>query len=78
MIDYFALALGHGLLALALLRLALRDDVDGDPLITSLTAEAAARRKKGAARGARTKPAKPGDDASAAPPPPPAPGREGG
>ena len=46
MIDYFALALGHGLLALALLRLALRGDVDADPLMTSLTKEAAARRKR--------------------------------
>lgn len=69
MIDYFALALGHGLLALALLRLALRDDVDGDPLIASLEAEAAARRKNGT-KGARSKAANPGDDAA---PPPPAP-----
>lgn len=31
MIDYFALALCHGLLLVALLRLARRDDVDADP-----------------------------------------------
>jgi hypothetical protein len=78
MIDYFALALGHGLLALALLRLALREDVDSDPLITSLAAEAAARRKNGA-KGSRARAAKPGDDAAAATqPPPPAPGSAGG
>lgn len=52
MIDTFALALGHGLLALALLRLALRGDVDADPLIARL-AEAAAARRKRPARGDR-------------------------
>jgi hypothetical protein len=46
MIDYFALALGHGLLAFALLRLALRSDVDADPLIARLAEAAAARRKR--------------------------------
>ncbi len=61
MIDYFALALGHGLLALALLRLAMRGDVDADPLIARL-AEAAAERRKRPARGAR------GDAAVAAAP----------
>lgn len=69
MIDYFALALGHGLLALALLRLALRGDVDADPLMASLTKEAAARRKT-PPRGARGKtqdvpPAAPATDSSA-------------
>ncbi|MFN3990976.1 MAG: hypothetical protein ACK4IS_12030 [Erythrobacter sp.] len=58
MIDYFALALGHGLLALALLRLAMRGDVDADPLIASLSKAAAARRKhpprKSRAKGAAT------------------------
>ncbi len=33
MIDYFALALGHGLMAIALLRLVWRDGLDIDPLI---------------------------------------------
>ena len=31
MIDYFALALGHGLLAIAFLRLVMRSDLDDDP-----------------------------------------------
>ncbi len=35
MIDYFALALGHGLLAIALLRLVWRDDLDVDPAIAA-------------------------------------------
>jgi hypothetical protein len=67
MIDYFALALGHGLLALALLRLALRGDVDSDPLMTSLAAQVAERRKA-AQRGARGKAGANGDQ-SAAPAP---------
>jgi hypothetical protein len=31
MVDYFALALSHGLLALAVWRLMLRPDLDSDP-----------------------------------------------
>jgi hypothetical protein len=31
MVDFFALALMHGLLALAAVRLMLRDDLDRDP-----------------------------------------------
>ncbi len=45
MIDYFALALGHGLLAIALLRLVLRDGLDSDPLIGQMKGEAADNRK---------------------------------
>jgi hypothetical protein len=45
MIDTIALVLGHALLGAALLRLALRVDVDDDPLIARLTAEVAASRK---------------------------------
>lgn len=45
MIDYFALALGHGLLAIALLRLMLRGSLDVDPLISELEAETASNRK---------------------------------
>jgi len=33
MIDYFALALGHGLLAYAFLRLVQRDELDVDPIL---------------------------------------------
>lgn len=40
MIDHFALALGHGLLAVALLRLVLHTGLDDDPLIGSIKAEA--------------------------------------
>lgn len=40
MIDYFALALGHGLMALAILRLVMRDNLDSDPLLGSLDDEA--------------------------------------
>ena len=44
MIDYFALALGHGLMAIALLRLVLRPDLDADPLIGQLKADTAENR----------------------------------
>ncbi|MEL6529584.1 MAG: hypothetical protein AAGK01_07130 [Pseudomonadota bacterium] len=59
MIDYFALALGHGLMAIALLHLVMRDGLDVDPLIggikdairqkrmdASVAGRNAARRKK--------------------------------
>lgn len=45
MIDYFALALGHGLIAIALLRLVLRDGLDADPLIGDIKAETSVHRK---------------------------------
>jgi hypothetical protein len=51
MIDYFALALGHGLMAIALLRLVLRDDLDGDPLLARLKADTAANRMASSAAG---------------------------
>ena len=35
MIDYISLALGHGLIAIALLRLVMRADLDIDPRIQS-------------------------------------------
>jgi len=60
MIDYFALALGHGLLAIALLRLMLRDGLDADPLIGELKAETEGNRLattvagRNAARRAKT------------------------
>ncbi len=44
MIDYISLALGHGLLAIALLRLVMRDALDIDPKLQSYKdAEAAER-----------------------------------
>jgi hypothetical protein len=45
MIDYFALALGHGLLAIALLRLVTRAGLDVDPLIEEIKAETTSNRK---------------------------------
>ncbi|MFN4020832.1 MAG: hypothetical protein ACK4IC_09980 [Erythrobacter sp.] len=51
MIDYFALALGHGLMAIALLRLVLRADLDADPLIGQLKQEIADNRKAAGAAG---------------------------
>ncbi|WP_296719523.1 hypothetical protein [Erythrobacter sp.] len=51
MIDYFALALGHGLMAMAVLRLVLRPDMDVDPLLDRLNADMAANRKAASAAG---------------------------
>jgi hypothetical protein len=51
MIDYFALALGHGLMAIALLRLVLRKGLDEDPLIGKLGEKASAKRKAASASG---------------------------
>lgn len=51
MIDTFALALGHGLLAFAMLRLVMRAGLDEDPLIGSLTAETKSNRKQSSAAG---------------------------
>lgn len=39
MIDHFALALGHGLMAYAMMRLVLRAGLDDDPLIGDIHAE---------------------------------------
>jgi hypothetical protein len=46
MIDYLSLALGHGLLAIALLRLVMRKDLDEDPRIAEYAAKAEAIRAK--------------------------------
>jgi hypothetical protein len=51
MIDHIALAIGHGLLAVALLRLVLRAGLDDDPLIGSIEAEAEETRKRNSASG---------------------------
>ena len=75
MIDYFALALGHGLLAVALLHLFFSNEVDEDPLIAGIkervrhnrmkasTAGRNARRRARAEDGAE--PGSGGDSASA-------------
>jgi len=44
MIDYFALALGHGLLVLVFFRLVMRDSLDVDPAINELNEKADAQR----------------------------------
>ncbi|HSF12950.1 MAG TPA: hypothetical protein VLA50_08255 [Erythrobacter sp.] len=51
MIDHIALAIGHGLLAVALLRLVLRAGLDDDPLIGSINAEADEARKRTSSAG---------------------------
>ncbi|MCU0948697.1 MAG: hypothetical protein MUF47_10660 [Porphyrobacter sp.] len=53
MIDTIALVLGHALLATALLRLALRADVDQDPHIASLQAQARTQRQSKSAAARR-------------------------
>jgi hypothetical protein len=50
MIDYFALALGHGLLVLAFLRLVMRDSLDVDPAISELQQAAEEKRQKDRAK----------------------------
>ncbi|MEM9500665.1 MAG: hypothetical protein AAF941_02345 [Pseudomonadota bacterium] len=66
MIDYFALALGHGLLAVSLLRLVWRDDLDVDPLLHTLKEEERQNRKAAsvAGRNARRRAAREGDGPS--------------
>ncbi len=51
MIDYLALALGHGLLAIALLRLVLRADLDADPLIGEIAETTTSNRKAASPSG---------------------------
>lgn len=51
MIDTFALAFGHGLLAFAMLRLVMRAGLDEDPLISSIKAETASNRKAASVSG---------------------------
>ena len=51
MIDTFALALGHGLLAIALLRLVIRPGLDIDPLIGGMTDKTEGNRKAASISG---------------------------
>ncbi|UAB78602.1 hypothetical protein INR77_02370 [Erythrobacter sp. SCSIO 43205] len=55
MIDYFALALGHGLLVLVFVRLVVRDSLDVDPAITALREQARTKRPNSAQRRASRK-----------------------
>lgn len=63
MIDYFALALGHGLLVLAFVRLVTRDSLDVDPAIRELRQAAKAKRPNPAQRRASRSAAARGKDA---------------
>lgn len=65
MIDYFALALGHGLLVLAFLRLVMRDSLDVDPAISELKAAAEAKRPKTGTNRRKTKAPSPSEEAAA-------------
>jgi hypothetical protein len=75
MIDYLALAIGHGLLAIALLRLVIRPGIDADPLIAAIRKAGKDERKakssagRSAARRAREAqgeaPPRPGSEAVA-------------
>ena len=51
MIDTLALALGHGLMAIAMLRLVMRAGLDEDPLISSIEAETASNRQAASTSG---------------------------
>lgn len=61
MIDYFALALGHGLMAIALLQLVMRADVDADPLLEKLKNDTAKHRMAGSAARRRARAQAEGD-----------------
>jgi hypothetical protein len=51
MIDYIALAIGHGLLAFALIHLFLREEVDVDPLIDGIKAQMRHNRMQSSSTG---------------------------
>ena len=51
MIDHLALAIGHGLLAIAMLRLVMRPALDEDPLIGAIRKQAQGNRKATSAAG---------------------------
>ena len=51
MIDTLALALGHGLMALAMLRLLLRPGLDEDPLLEEIAAAMNSKREAASAAG---------------------------
>lgn len=51
MIDYLSLAIGHGLLAIALLRIVMREDLDTDPAIETLAEKSQDERAEGSAAG---------------------------
>ena len=66
MIDYIALSIGHGVLAIAFLRLVMRDGLDVDPLLDGFK-EAALERRKARSKAGRAKRAQAADDMSVDP-----------
>ncbi len=70
MIDHFALALGHGLLAVAMLRLVMRAGLDSDPLVEAIEAETQDNRSaaSGPGRKAARRAAQGRQDEAGAPP----------
>lgn len=63
MIDTLALALGHGLMALAMLRLLPRQELDEDPLLTEIAATMTSNRRATSAAGrAAARRARDGED----------------
>ncbi|MCK0099197.1 hypothetical protein MWU38_07370 [Qipengyuania sp. S6317L1] len=64
MIDYFALALGHGLLVLAFVRLVTRDSLDTDPAISDLEQAAKTSHPNKAERRNSRKPSEPHRDSA--------------
>ncbi len=54
MIDYIALSIGHGVLAIAFLRLVMRDGLDVDPLLDGFK-QAALERRKARSKAGRAK-----------------------
>ena len=55
MIDYLALTIGHALIALTMVRLFMRADVDVDPLIGGLQDQMRANQKNASAAGRNAK-----------------------
>ena len=51
MIDYLSLIIGHALLAIAFLRLVMRDDLDVDPELQSYADKAEAEREAASVAG---------------------------
>ncbi|WP_017666330.1 hypothetical protein [Porphyrobacter sp. AAP82] len=51
MIDTIALALGHGLLAIAMMRLVMREALDVDPLLGDIKSETEGNRKAASVSG---------------------------
>ena len=62
MIDYIALLIGHGLLAIAFLRLVMRDALDVDPALDRFRQSEQERRQRRQRERRRVRSGKSGDD----------------